>query len=130
MLFIIVGIFYLCIKIFLRQYVVFMTKPGHILAGATALESFAAEGNFGTYFGLIYGACLIFIFIVSLAGPIDRAMFYFKATSVFFSIFTISTIIGIGYLVADNGIHPQMEIYDTDTKAWYRCYTSPNDGNP
>lgn len=105
-----------------------MTKPGHLFAGATALESFAADGNFGTYFGLVYGACLIFIFIVSLAGPIDRAMFYFKASSAFFSIFTLSTIVGIGYLVADNGLHPQMEIYDTDSKAWYPCYTKP-DGN-
>jgi hypothetical protein len=70
----------------------------------------------------VYGACVIFLFIVSIAGPIDRAMVYFKIGGVFFSIFTISTIVGIAFLVTNNGINPQMEIYSTDNKEWYNCY--------
>ena len=77
----------------------------------------------------MYGTCITFIFIVSLAGPIDRAMFYFKLSSVFFSIATLGTIFGIAFLNINNGPHPQMLIFDHDSKAWYPCFEQPQAGS-
>ena len=93
-----------------------------------ALSDWLATGELATIFAVIYGACILFIFIVSLAGPIDRAMFYFKTSAVFFTISTLSTVVGIAALELDTGLKPQMEIYDTESKAWYPCYEAPVQG--
>ena len=105
-----------------------MTRPHYIFHGAENLKVWLSSGALGTWFGVLYGACIIFVFIVSLAGPIDRAMFYFKTSSVFFSLATLSTIGGIAYLELNAGLWPQMQIYDTEAKAWYPCYDGPVPG--
>lgn len=109
---------------------VHLTSPGHFLHGAKAIKAFLSTDALGTWFGVLYGTCIVFIFIVSLAGPIDRAMFYFKASSVFFSLATLSTILGIAALEISTGLHPQMQIYDTGAKAWYPCFEGPEHMNP
>jgi len=76
------------------------------LYGAVDIKKWLSGPELGTYFGVVYGTCITFIFIVSLAGPIDRAMFYFKFSSVFFSLFTLGTIVGIAFLNINSGPYP------------------------
>jgi hypothetical protein len=52
-------------------------------------------------------------------------MFYFKLSSVFFSVATLATIFGIAYLNINSGLYPQMLIFDHDTKEWYPCFEKP-----
>jgi hypothetical protein len=100
------ALFFVCIKIFSKQFLVFLTTDGHILYGAVDVKHWLSGSGLGTWFGVLYGTCIVFIFIVSLAGPIDRAMFYFKFSSVFFSIATLGTIVGIAFLNLNAGANP------------------------
>ena len=54
----------------------------------------------------MYAGMVIFVIVVSMAGPIDRAVFYFKVIGFFFSLMTISTLIGITYFLVSTGFYP------------------------
>ena len=45
--------------------------------------------------------------VVSLAGPLDKAMFYFYIITALFSALTIASLIGIGATLYHTGIHAQ-----------------------
>lgn len=53
---------------------------------------------------------MLWAIVVSLAGPIDKAMLYFNIITVIFSMMTISTLIGIMISLAGQGLTPLSKI--------------------
>jgi hypothetical protein len=70
------------------------------------LINFFSGTGFSSLFSYIYGGMITLIIIVSLAGPLDRAMPYFKAVGFVFSIMTISSLYGISSFLLSTGFYP------------------------
>jgi len=66
--------------------------------------SFFTGGEFNTIFSFGYILLIVWTIVVSLAGPLDKAMFYFYVISALFSFLTIASLIGIGATLVHTGI--------------------------
>ena len=58
------------------------------------MDFFTGSG-FTTVFSYLYGVLIIWTVVTSLAGPLDKAMAYFRWISAIFSVLTILSLIGI-----------------------------------
>ena len=63
-------------------------------------------GGFDVIFSLLYLALILWAVIVSLAGPLDRAMSYFKYISGVFSFLTLASLVGIGTFLGTTLFEP------------------------
>jgi len=68
---------------------------------------FFTGGEFNTLFSFGYIILIIWAIVVSLAGPLDKAMIYFYIISALFSFLTIASLIGIGATLIKTGINAQ-----------------------
>ena len=50
---------------------------------------------------------VLWILVISLAGPLEKAMLYFKFTSFLFMLMTIGTIMGMTGFMLESGLYPQ-----------------------
>ena len=101
----IVGSFFISIKSFFSQY------GSSLCAQYDApkwLEEFfdPSKGSFEIIFTMFYGALVLWAIIVSLAGPLDRAMSYFRYISGIFSFLTIASLVGIGTFLGGTWLEP------------------------
>ena len=73
--------------------------------------------GFATIFAYSYVVLLMACVLVSIAAPIDRAMPYFRVISVFFSVFTLASLAGISFFLAETGFFiREMEYHGPDAK--------------
>lgn len=95
--FLIVGSFYLAVKVFTQDWFKSLTNAGSIFHGVSKAYDayFAAGGPFVTYIAIFWGGLCVVALVVSLAAPLDKAMPYFKITAALFSIVNTSAYIGI-----------------------------------
>jgi len=105
--FFIVGSFFVSVKLFFTKYFAEITlQAGYFYQRQDLYDFFQGEG-FATAFTLIYGSMLIFATVVSLAGPIDRAVPYFRYIGFVFSLMTISSLYGIATFLISTGFNPE-----------------------
>ena len=74
--------------------------------------------GFETLFSFGYAAMLMFTVFISIAAPIDRAIFYFRIVSSVFSVLTILSIIGIATFLTETGFYPPVKQYNVDNAQW------------
>lgn len=99
----IVGSFYISVKMFFSQY---GSSVCAMFGAPKWLQLFFEKGGFDTVFSLLYLALLLWAVIVSLAGPLDRAMSYFRYISGVFSFLTIASLVGIGTFLSGTWLYP------------------------
>ena len=60
----------------------------------SVIDFFTGTG-FTTIFSYLYGCLIIWTVVTSLAGPLDKAMGYFRFISAIFSVLTLTSLVGI-----------------------------------
>jgi len=101
----IVGSFFVSVKGFFSQY---GSSLASMYDAPTWLQTFLepGKGSFEPIFSAVYLALILWAVIVSLAGPLDRAMSYFKYISAIFSFLTIASLVGFGTFLGTNLFFP------------------------
>ena len=88
-------------------FVNFFTANIGAVTDQWSVVKFFTGGDFSTYFSFAYGLLVIWTIVVSLGGPLDKAMFYFYLFSAIFSFLTIGSLIGIVATLVHIGINPE-----------------------
>ena len=96
--------FYLVIKAFFRRY--FLVAIPH----------------FDLYFTIAYGVIIAGLAYLSLSGTLNKFILYFKCAIFILSAFYMSALLGIIYVIYQDGLNPQMQMYSTYNDKWFVCY--------
>ena len=106
----IIGSFFLAVKVFSNSYMLSLTNAGSIFHGINSnyKSYFEDGGEFSALLSVFWGGLILVCLVVSLAAPMDRAMPYFKITSACFSVVNTTAIAGIFVQLIESGPTPPM----------------------
>lgn len=88
--------------------------------GNSTLVAFFTGSGFSNLFTYLYGCLIIFAVVISLAGPLDKAIGYFRVIGFIFAIITICSLYGISTFLISTGFYPEEQIYVRDPKNPYK----------
>ena len=110
--FLIVGSFFLAVKIFFKQYFAQVA-----FTSSVAMTNFFQDTGpftFATVFSYVYVCLLGFTLVISLASPLDKGIWFFRVIGGILAILTISSIFGILLFLRDQSFHPDEKVFVYD----------------